>query len=155
MMHVTFADKSLLVGDRVADLLVEYCAILARDNDADTISLNAYSNDGQKVVAKFALSEGAALLAESTETDLPDPENDEAERYLRARIDRRTSPPPARPAHDTGGPCTTNSDCDRSGPPSDRSGDDEGPDIVRAFAVEPPVGIEPTTYSLRVNRSAD
>ncbi|KZE92816.1 hypothetical protein AVP42_02080 [Agromyces sp. NDB4Y10] len=102
MMHVTFADKGLLVGDRVADLLVEYCAVLARHGDADTVQLNAYGTDGQKIVAKFALSEGAALLAESTETDLPDPDNEEAERYLLARIDRRTSPPPARPAHDTG-----------------------------------------------------
>jgi hypothetical protein len=26
---------------------------------------------------------------------------------------------------------------------------------LTGFSVEPPVGIEPTTYSLRVNRSAD
>ena len=103
MMHLTFADKSLLVGDAVADLLVEYSAVLAANGDADTISLTAYGADGQKDKAKFALSQGAALLAESTETDLPDPDNDEAEAYLRERIMQRTSPPPARPSHDTAG----------------------------------------------------
>jgi hypothetical protein len=97
MMHLTFADKSLLVGDAVADLLVEYTAVLAQRGEADTITLTAYGSDGQKVTAKFALSEGAALLAESTQTDLPDPENGEAESYLREQILQRTSPPPALP----------------------------------------------------------
>jgi hypothetical protein len=92
MMHVTFADKSLLVGDTVADLLVEYSAVLAQAGQADSVSLTAYSSDGQKVTAKFALSEGAALLAESTQTDLPDPDNAEAESYLREQIlSRRAS----------------------------------------------------------------
>jgi hypothetical protein len=101
MMHLTFADKSLLVGDVVADLLVKYVAVLAEAGQADDVSLTAYNSDGQKVTAKFALSEGAALLAESTQTDLPDPENGDAEMYIREQIMRRKAPAPVSPADQT------------------------------------------------------
>jgi hypothetical protein len=101
MMHLTFADKSLLVGDVVADLLVEYAAVLAQAGEADSVSVTAYSADGQKVTAKFALTEGAALLVESTETDLPDPENGEAEMYLREQIMSRKASAPAPPEDQT------------------------------------------------------
>jgi hypothetical protein len=97
MMHITFADKSLLTGDDVADLLVEYTAVLAEVGQADSIAVVAYGSDGQKVTAKFALSEGAAILAESTETDLPDPDNAEAEAYLREQILSRRPRRPVSP----------------------------------------------------------
>jgi len=86
MMHVTFADKSVLLGDEVASLLIEYTAVLAEAGPAHDVSLTAYSSDGQKVTAKFALSGGAAILAESTQTDLSSPDNVEAETYLRQQI---------------------------------------------------------------------
>jgi hypothetical protein len=41
MMHLTFADKSLLVGDVVAELLVEYVAVLSQAGQADDVSLTA------------------------------------------------------------------------------------------------------------------
>ena len=104
MMHLTFADKSLLVGNEVADLLVEYSAVLAEAGQADSIAVNAYSSDGQKVTAKFALSEGAAILAETTQTDLPDPDNEEAESYLREQILSRR---PRRPVSPSAEPSST------------------------------------------------
>jgi hypothetical protein len=98
MMHMTFADKSLLIGDDVADLLVEYSAVLAEAGQADSLTVNAYSSDGQKVTAKFALSEGAPIMAESTQTDLPDPDNSEAEAYLREQILSRSPGRPVAPS---------------------------------------------------------
>ena len=38
MMHVTFVGKSLLVGDEVAELIVEYAASLARSGGADMLT---------------------------------------------------------------------------------------------------------------------
>lgn len=34
MKHLTYAEKSLLVGDEMADVLLEYAARLAYDEDA-------------------------------------------------------------------------------------------------------------------------
>ncbi|WP_159602701.1 hypothetical protein [Agromyces humi] len=98
MMRLTFADKSLLVGDDVADLLVEYSTALAEAGQADSVTVVAYGSDGQKVTAKFALSEGAAILAESTQTDLADPDNAAAESYLREQIRIRRSGGRVRPS---------------------------------------------------------
>jgi hypothetical protein len=69
--------------------------------------VTAYGSDGQKVTAKFALSEGAAILAESTQTDLPDPDNGDAETYLREQI---LSHQPRRPVEPSAEPTSTTYD---------------------------------------------
>jgi hypothetical protein len=83
MMHVTFSDKTLLVGDEIAQLLLEYAAALARTGGADTVRVQAYGADADKVVAMLLLDEGAPLMAETTHTDLPAPDNEEAAAYIR------------------------------------------------------------------------
>ena len=40
MKHLTFADKSLLIGDDAADALLEYAAILAGQAKADNVTVN-------------------------------------------------------------------------------------------------------------------
>jgi ethanolamine utilization protein EutP (predicted NTPase) len=92
MKHLTFADKSLITGDDAADLIVEYAAVLAQHQDADTVDINAYSSDGQQVSAKLLLDVGAPVMAETTNTDLPEPDNAEAVTYMREQIMRRTAP---------------------------------------------------------------
>ncbi len=101
MKHLTFADKGLLVGDDVADLLLEYAALLARKGDADTVELAAYGADGAAVQATLMLAEGTPLMAETTHTDLPEPDNGDTVMYLREQIMRRSSPPPVQPADAT------------------------------------------------------
>ena len=41
MKHVTYADKSLLLDDRSADLLTEYAAALGDNNKADNVTVAA------------------------------------------------------------------------------------------------------------------
>jgi hypothetical protein len=101
MKHLTFADKSLLVGDDVADLIVEYAAMLARAGDADTVDVAAYGADGDAVHAKLLLAEGAPLMAETSHTDLPEPDNSETLMYVREQMMRRSSPPSVQPADAT------------------------------------------------------
>ncbi len=82
MKHVTYGEKSLLVGDEAADLLLEYAAALAKNQSADTVTLHAFSQDGQEVDASFLLDQGTSVMAETSHTSLPDPDNGEAVDYM-------------------------------------------------------------------------
>ena len=87
MKHITYAEKSLLVGDVAADLLLEYAAALGSTDQSDTVSLHAISSDGDEVEAMFLVGEGAPLMSETTTNTLPEPDNAGTETYLRERID--------------------------------------------------------------------
>jgi hypothetical protein len=100
MMHLTFSDKSLLVGDEIARLVIEYAAALATAGRADTVEIVAYGADGDKVKALLLLDEGAPLMGESTHSDLPEPDNSEATDYVREHLNLLTSPPVVGPTDD-------------------------------------------------------
>jgi hypothetical protein len=95
MKHLTMGEKSLLVGDEVADLLIEYAAVLATNSRGDSVKLHAVDGDGDEVIATFLLNQGITLMAETTNSSLPEPDNSETVAYLRERIERLTSPPAA------------------------------------------------------------
>ncbi|MCU1542257.1 MAG: hypothetical protein JWM50_122 [Microbacteriaceae bacterium] len=97
MMHLTYAEKSLLVGDEVAALVIEYAAALARTGGADTVKIVAYGADSDKVTALLLLDSGTPLMGESTHTDMPEPDNAEAIAYVREGLARLASPPAAQP----------------------------------------------------------
>ncbi|MDN4613227.1 hypothetical protein P5G50_02075 [Leifsonia sp. F6_8S_P_1B] len=86
MKHVTYSDKSLLVGDEVADLLMEYATQLGRMSQTDTVTLRAIGADGNEVSASFLLNPSTILMVESASTTATEPENDLAEQYLQSRI---------------------------------------------------------------------
>ena len=101
MKHITFADKSLLVGDQAADLLLEYAALLAGAGSADTVKLRAIGPDGSETEATFLLDAGAPLMAETTTSNLPEVDNSEAIAYLQEKMMLLSSPPPVRPQDET------------------------------------------------------
>jgi hypothetical protein len=88
MKHLTYADKSLLVGDEVADMLLHYSARLASANVADTVEVQAISSDGDSVTAMFLLGEGAPLMSETTTSEIPEPDNTQALEYIKNGIAR-------------------------------------------------------------------
>jgi hypothetical protein len=88
MQHLTFADKSLLIGDDLAELILEYSALLGRIGSADSVRIHAIGADGDDVVAGLLLNEGTSLISETSRSSLPEPANDDAEAYLRERISR-------------------------------------------------------------------
>ncbi|WP_104176432.1 hypothetical protein [Cryobacterium sp. Y50] len=88
MMNLTFVGKSLLVGDEVAELVVEYAAMLARSGGVDTVRLMAYSVGGDDVQALLLLSQGAPIMAETSHTDRPEPDNRDIVSYMRQRLAR-------------------------------------------------------------------
>jgi hypothetical protein len=93
MHHVTFADKSLLIGDEAAHILLEYAAALASKDTADTVTLKAIGADGDDVSAVFLLNQGSPLMAESATTTVAEPDNSDAIEYMRLRMQLLLSPP--------------------------------------------------------------
>lgn len=92
MKHVTFAGKSLLVGDEVADLLMEYAALVASSGNADTVDVRAFGADGQEVIATLLLEQGVPIMAETSQSSMMEPDNAQALEYMREKIALMTSP---------------------------------------------------------------
>ena len=92
MKHVTFGDKSLLMGDSAADTLMEYARMIADSHTADSVTLQAISPDGNTVAASFLLNASTSLLIESTNSAAVAPPNEPAEKYMRARLDAHANP---------------------------------------------------------------
>jgi hypothetical protein len=84
--HITISDKSFLIGDEVADLLVRYAALLGKIHSADSVRIRAIGIDGEAVDADFLLNSGTVLMAESSRSQLPEPDNGDAVEYMRERI---------------------------------------------------------------------
>jgi hypothetical protein len=82
MKHITFGDKSLLIGDDAADAVLDYAAKLATEGKGDTVEMHAISSDGDEVLATFLLGPGVTMMAETTNTKLPEPDNSEAIEYM-------------------------------------------------------------------------
>ena len=92
MKHVTFAEKSLLMGDEVADTLLEYARVLALASLADTVTIQAIGMDGNTVDVAFLLNATSDMVVESTNSSVESPDNEEAVRYMQERIDRLANP---------------------------------------------------------------
>jgi hypothetical protein len=85
MKHITYAQKSLLVGDEAADVLLQYAAFLAANGSADNVEIRGVGVDGEEVVATLVLGNGIDLMAETTRSVLPEPDNSAALAYMRER----------------------------------------------------------------------
>lgn len=85
-----------MAGDDVADLVVRYAALLSQQNTADSLEIEAFETTGAATTVTLLLNDGLALVTESVDSTLAEPDNAPAERYLRSRIDdllRRQNPP--------------------------------------------------------------
>ncbi|MGO4594568.1 hypothetical protein AB4Z18_12180 [Leifsonia sp. 2TAF2] len=92
MKHVTYADKSLLVGDEAADLLMSYATALGQTGGTDAVTLRAIGVDGNEVEATFLLSPAVVLMVETASTTATEPDNIGAVRYLRERVEALAEP---------------------------------------------------------------
>ncbi|QEE61037.1 hypothetical protein FVA74_05195 [Salinibacterium sp. dk2585] len=101
MKHVTYSEKSLLMGDEAADVLMEYSALLGQYGTADTVTLRCFGADADEVDATFVLNQGSALMAETTHTSMAEPDNTEAVRVMRAKMKRLGTPSLVSPSDQT------------------------------------------------------
>jgi hypothetical protein len=99
--HITYSDKSLLVGDEAADVLLEYSALLGRHGSADTVTLRGFGADADEVDATFVLNQGTVLMAETSHTSMEEPDNAEAVMEMREKMLRLMSPRPVSPSDES------------------------------------------------------
>jgi hypothetical protein len=97
MKHLTYADQSFLIGDEAADTLIRFSALLAEKDHADAVSLQALGNDGDAIVVSLVLGSGTNLMAATTSSTLPEPDNKEALDYMNEKTRLLTSTPHAQP----------------------------------------------------------
>nr|WP_315268280.1 hypothetical protein [Microbacterium lemovicicum] len=95
MKHLTYAEKSLITGDEIADALVEYAAMLSQQGSAEAVEVSAYGSDSSNVTATLLLGAGAPIMAESATSDLPEPDNSELLARIRREIGLHENPPEA------------------------------------------------------------
>lgn len=81
------AGKSLLLGDRAADLLLAYAALVAQVRRGDHVSVRAIREDGDEVEVGVLLNSGSVLVIESSTSPLPEPDNTAAIAYMTAQLD--------------------------------------------------------------------
>lgn len=93
MKHVVYAEKSLLLGDDVVELMMEYAVLLARQSSADSVDVEALGTDGAEVTATFLIGPATIMVAETARTAFPEPDNDTAEAYLKEKIGLIKTPP--------------------------------------------------------------
>ena len=91
MMHVTFADKSLLMGDDAAEVLLAYATALARAGEADQVTVRAIGGDGNEVDVHMLLNAGTIIASESTNSAVDAPDNRDNVTDIRRRLGRLTA----------------------------------------------------------------
>jgi hypothetical protein len=85
----------MLIGDEVAELLVEYAALIGRLGSADHVPLHVLNAQGEAVVVDVLLNSGTVLLVESTNSPFEEPDDAGTLELLRARaaaLDTRAGP---------------------------------------------------------------
>jgi hypothetical protein len=92
MKHVTYSEKSLLIGDHASELLMSYATILGRTGGADSVTVHAIGVDGNEVDATFLLNVSTILMIESANTTVEEPDNEYAIEYMRQRMNALTQP---------------------------------------------------------------
>ncbi|WP_149085121.1 MULTISPECIES: hypothetical protein [Microbacterium] len=97
MKHVTYGEKSLLMGDDAADALLEYSRVVANEGHADTVSFRSISPDGNVGTASFLLNASTVLMVETTNSTVDAPDNAEEVAEVRRRIDAVLRPAPTEP----------------------------------------------------------
>lgn len=99
-----YAEKSLMMGDEVVDLMMEYAVLLARQRSADSVDVEAIGSDGDTVTATFLIGPASIMVAETARSSFPEPDNNDAVTYLKEQIGLIKEPPLAHGLDDVGLP---------------------------------------------------
>lgn len=94
MKLVTYSDRSFVLDDVTADALIEFAAVLISAGEADSVEVNAFSEDDEPTTAKMLLGAGTPIVAETISRNLPEIDNSEAQAHI-AEITRRLTKPTA------------------------------------------------------------
>lgn len=95
MKHITYAEKSVVTGDDVADALVEYAKAVAQHHTADFVTISGIGSNGDEIEATFLLGPGTNMMIETAHTSMPEPDNHEVTEEIRRKTRHLVSPPDA------------------------------------------------------------
>ncbi|THG30123.1 hypothetical protein [Naasia lichenicola] len=93
MRHITFGDKSLLMGDEAAQVLVDYAAALTNAGRADSVEMRAIGTDGNDVNTDMLLDSSTSLMSETATTVMEEPDNAAVVEYMRRQMALIDVPP--------------------------------------------------------------
>jgi hypothetical protein len=93
MKQLMYGNMSVLVGDDIAEVLLEYAAQVARSEEGDSVDARSVGADGKEVMVTFSMGEGVpvteTVAVETSTTQLPEPDNTDLEVRLHSEIARR------------------------------------------------------------------
>ncbi len=93
MRRIHYAGDTLLLGDDVADALMDYAARLARQDSAVTITIRALDDGGTEHAVDILVGPATMMTATHVDSDLPEPDNAAVVADLARRVSLLESPP--------------------------------------------------------------
>jgi hypothetical protein len=85
MKQLRYGERTWLVGDTIADALLDHAAALARADLAEHVALNVLDINGMPERIEFLLGPATMMTAEPVPEEFEDPDNDDVELAMRAR----------------------------------------------------------------------
>ena len=85
MKQLRYGERIWLVGDAIADTLLDHAAALARADLAEHVALDVLDINGTPERVEFLLGPATMMTAEPVPEEFEDPDNREVERAMRAR----------------------------------------------------------------------
>lgn len=98
MKLINYGDTSLLLGDDMADLLLEYSVLLARSGSADSTSVNALDVNGAELHLHILIGPATMMTASEAESEFAAPDNTAALSEVREKIAAIVTPPSVLPS---------------------------------------------------------
>jgi hypothetical protein len=86
MQTVTIDHTSLLIGDRIAGEVLRYAAHLDATRSVDDVTIRGIDPDGREVSFLLPLGGWVPLVAERSDSTLPEPLNEDALEYIEDRM---------------------------------------------------------------------
>ena len=98
MKLINYDGGDWLIDDEMAGVLIEYSVVMARQNSADSVQLNALTTEGAALQVNLVLGPATMMTSRSTDAPFDEPDNSAALAEVREHIDAIESPPSVLPA---------------------------------------------------------
>lgn len=102
MKRIIYGETSWLVGDDAADTVLLYAVELAQRDSAASVDLTVLDGAGAEQTVKFLIGPATMMMAETTWSSLPEPDNSTAVDRMRELLELMVHPPNAAAAGERG-----------------------------------------------------
>lgn len=86
MKDILYADETLMLGDEVAETLMQFALHLTKAGTADLVHVNAVDSEDNEVTATFVVGLATPLLMKTCESTRPEPDNAAALQYMNEKL---------------------------------------------------------------------